>query len=212
MLFRSDYSPLLRAALVNLDRWVGEGVEPPPSAVPHLADSTAVAAETTRAVYAAIPGARFPDRVARPLRLDFGPQVERGIVSALPPKVGAPFVTFVSAVDADGNDRAGIRPAELRVPLASFTGWNPRHPEQGAPGDLMAMMGSTLPFARTAAERARTGDPRPSIEERYGSRDDYLARVRGEAQAMVAARHLLAEDVDAVVERAGELWDLLCPP
>jgi len=205
-----DYSPLLRAALVNLDRWVGEGVEPPPSAVPRLADGTAVTPESTRAIYAAIPGARFPDRVSRPLRLDFGPQVERGVV-AYPPKIGAPFVTFVSAVDADGNDRAGVRPFELRVPLATFTGWNPRHPEQGAPGDLMAMMGSTLPFARTAAERARTGDPRPSIEERYRGRDDYQARVRREAEAMVAERHLLAEDVDALVERAGQLWDVLCP-
>jgi hypothetical protein len=206
-----DYSPLLRAALVSLDRWVTEGVEPPPSAVPRLADGTAVAAETTRGVFAAIPGARFPDHLPRPVRLDFGPQVERGIVSALPPKVGAPFVTFVSAVDADGNDRAGIRPPELRVPLATFTGWNPRHPDQGAPGDLMAMMGSTLPFARTAAERAKTGDPRPSIEERYASRDAYLARVRSDAQAMVAARHLLAEDVDSVVARAAALWDFLCP-
>lgn len=206
-----DYSPLLRAALVNLDRWVSEGVEPPPSAVPRLADATAVPAETTRSVFAAIPGARFPDHLQRPVRLDFGPQAERGIVSALPPKIGAPYVTFVSAMDADGNERAGLRPVELRVPLASFTGWNPRHPEQGAPGDLMAMMGSTLPFARSAAERARTGDPRPSIEERYGGRDDYLARVRREAQVMVAARHLLAEDVDAAVERAGALWDLLWP-
>jgi hypothetical protein len=205
-----DYSPLLRAALVNLDRWVGEGVEPPPSAVPRLADGTAVAAETTRGVYAAIPGARFPDRVQRPQRLDFGPAVERGIAT-LPPKLGAPFVTFVSAVDGDGNERAGIRPPELRVPLATFTGWNPRHPEQGAPGDIMAMMGSTLAFARTAADRAQRGDPRLSIEERYAGREGYLARVRQDADAMVAARQLLAEDVDAVVERAGALWDFVCP-
>jgi len=205
-----DYSPLLRAALVNLDRWVGEGVEPPPSAVPRLADGTAVAAETTRVVYAAIPGARFPDHVQRPQRLDFGPAVERGIAT-LPPKLGAPFVTFVSAVDGDGNERAGIRPPELRVPLATFMGWNPRHPEQGAPGDIMAMMGSTLAFARTAAERARTGDPRLSIEERYAGREAYLARVRQDAGAMVAARQLLAEDVDAVVERAAALWDFVCP-
>lgn len=205
-----DYSPLLRAALVNLDRWVSEGVEPPPSAVPRLADGTAVAGETTREVYTAIPGARFPDRVHRPQRLDFGPAVERGITT-LPPKLGAPFVTFVSAVDGDGNERAGIRPPELRVPLATFMGWNPRHPEQGAPGDIMAMMGSTLPFARSAAERARTGDPRLSIEERYGSRGAYLAQVRRDAEAMVEARHLLAEDVDAVVERAGALWAFVCP-
>jgi len=205
-----DYSPLLRAALASLDRWVSEGVEPPASAVPRLADGSAVAAEATREVYARIPGARFPDRVSRPVRLDFGPRVDQGVVE-LPPKIGAPYVTVVSAVDADGNDTAGIRPPELRVPVATFTGWNPRHPEQGAPGDLMAMMGSTLPFARTAAERQASGDPRPSIAERYGDRDGYLARVRSDAQAMVAARHLLAEDVDAVVERAGALWDFVCP-
>jgi hypothetical protein len=205
-----DYSPLLRAALVNLDRWVSEGVEPPPSAVPRLADGTAVAAETTRAAYAAIPGVRFPDRLQRPVRLDFGPAVHRGIVD-LPPKIGAPYVTVVSAVDADGNDRAGIRPPELRVPVATFTGWNPRHPDQGAPGDLMSMMGSTLPFARTAAERGQAGDPRPSLEERYGGRDRYLTQVRRDGEAMVADRHLLAEDVDAVVERAGALWDFVCP-
>jgi hypothetical protein len=205
-----DYSPLLRAALVNLDRWVTEGLEPPPSAVPRLADGTAVAAEATREVYAGIPGARFPDHVQRPQRLDFGPAVERGLAT-LPPKLGAPFVTFVSAVDADGNERAGIRPPELRVPLATFMGWNPRHPEQGAPGDIMAMMGSTLAFARTAPDRARTGDPRASIEERYTNREGYLARVRQDAGAMVAARQLLAEDVDAVVERAGALWDFVCP-
>jgi hypothetical protein len=97
------------------------------------------------------------------------------------------------------------------VPLATFTGWNPRHPDQGAPGDLMAMMGSTLPFPRTAVERARTGDPRLSIEERYAGREDYLARVRREAEIMVGSRHLLAEDLDAVVARAGALWDLLGP-
>jgi hypothetical protein len=205
-----DYSPLLRAALASLDRWVSEGVEPPASAVPRLADGSAVAAEATREVYARIPGARFPDRVSRPVRLDFGPRVDQGVVE-LPPKIGAPYVTVVSAVDADGNDTAGIRPPELRVPVATFTGWNPRHPEQGAPGDLMAMMGSTLPFARTAAERQASGDPRPSLAERYGDREGYLARVRSDAQAMVAARHLLAEDVDAVVERAGALWDFVCP-
>jgi hypothetical protein len=204
-----DYAPLLRADLVNLDRWVSEGTEPPPSAVPRLADGTAVAAETLRGAFEPIPGVRFPDRIGRPVRLDFGPDVERGIVAHLPPKVGAPFAALVAALDTDGNEVAGLRPCELRVPLATLTGWNPRHPDQGAAGDLMSMMGSTFPFARTAAERARLGDPRPSIEERYRGREDYLERVRGAAGAMVAERHLLAEDVAAVVERAGRLWDFI---
>jgi hypothetical protein len=204
-----DYAPLLRAALVNLDRWVRDGVEPPPSAMPRLADGTAVRPESVTARVATIPGARVPDRVSRVARLDFGPEAARGVMSELPPKVGAPFPAFVPSVDADGNEVAGIRPVELAVPLATFLGWNPRHPEQGAPGDLMSMMGSTLPFSRTRAERERRGDPRPALEERYGSRAAYLAAVRIAAEALVAARHALAEDVDAMVARAGDLWDVL---
>jgi hypothetical protein len=203
-----DYAPLLRATLVNLDRWLTTGAEPPPSTVPRLADGTAVPAEATAAVFRAIPGARFPDRLARPARLDFGPETARGI-AALPPKVGAPFATLVAAVDADGNERAGVLPVELRVPLATSTGWNPRHPDQGAPGDLMSMMGSTLPFPRTAEERARTSDPRRSIAERYPSRAAYLGEVRAAAAALVAERHVLAEDVDGIAARAGELWDFV---
>ena len=204
-----DYAPLLRAALVNLDRWVTDGVEPPPSAFPRLRDGSAVPHETTKPTFMAIPGVRFPDRIVRPTRLDFGPDAERGIVSELPPKAGAPFVTVASAVDADGNEIAGIRPVELRVPLATFAGWNPRHPDQGAPGDLMSMQGMTLPFPRTRAEREATKDPRASIAERYASREAFLARVREAAGSLVKDRWMLAEDVDASVARAGELWDLL---
>jgi len=168
-------------AVVNLDRWVSEGTAPPPSAVPRIDQGTAVAAETLRATFE----------------------------SALPPKVGAPYVTCVPGFHVDGNDAAGVRPWELRVPLATCTGWNPRHPDQGAPGELMSMMGSTLPFPRPAAERARSGDPRLSIGERYRGRQDYLDRVGQAAEAMVGERHLLAEDVAAALERAGRLWDFI---
>jgi hypothetical protein len=203
-----DYAPLLRAVLVNLDAWVREGVAPPPSAVPRIADGTAVPAEATEKTFTAIPDVKFPDQIERPVRLDFGPEWSRGICSTLPPIMGAPYATVVSAIDADGNEVAGIRPVELRVPLGTFTGWNLRHPDQGAPGDLMSMMGSTLPFCRTADERARRGDPRPSIAERYASRVDYLARVRTACADLVALRHMLAEDVDAVVARAARQYDL----
>jgi hypothetical protein len=202
----TDYAPLLRAALVNLDRWVSAGVEPPPSAFPRLADGSAVEAESLERLFSGIPGVTFPERVARPAPLDFGVQMDKGI-AAYPPKTGTSYRTYVSAIDADGNETAGIRPVETAAPLATFTGWNPRHPEQGASGDLMQMMGSTLPFARTKAERGQTGDPRPSIAERYASRDAYLAAVRAAAQKLVAVRHVLEEDIDAMVARAGQRWD-----
>jgi hypothetical protein len=200
------YAPLLRAALVNLDRWVSEGVEPPPSAVPRLQDATAVTPEATAPLFRRIPGVRFPDRLQRPARLDFGPDRGHG-APAVPPKAGARFVSYVSAVDGDGNEVAGIRPPELLAPLATYTGWNPRHPDQGAPGDLMSMMGSTVPFPTTRAERERTGDPRPSLEERYGDKAGFIMRMREALGPAVRARHVLAEDVEAIVARAGEQWD-----
>lgn len=203
-----DYAPLLRAALVNLDRWAAEGVAPPASAFPRLADGTAVEAESTAGFFRVLPGVRFPERIARPLALDFGPDMARGIAT-YPPKAGAPYRTYVSALDADGNERAGIRPPELLAPLATFTGWNPRDPDTGAPGDLMQMMGSTLPFPRTRAERDAARDPRPAIAERYASRTAYLDAVREVTQKLVAARHVLAEDVEAIVARAGQRWDYL---
>ena len=201
-----DYAPLLRSALVNLDRWVSEGVEPPASAFPRLADGTAVEAEPLGAFFRKIPGVRFPDRIERPLRLDFGAEVERGIAS-YPPKRGEPYRSYVSKIDDDGNEVSGIRPPELGAPLATFCGWNPRHAEQGAPGDLMSMMGSTLPFARTREERGRTGDPRLSVAERYPSKAAYLERVRESTRKLIAARHVLSEDLEAIVDRASQRWD-----
>ena len=167
-----DYSPLLRAALVQPrplgDRGRRAAAERGPApGRRHRGGRRGDRAASTRR----FPARAFPISSSGRSGSTSGPTVERGIVATLPPKQGAPYVTFVSAVDADGNERAGIRPPELRVPLATFMGWNPRHPEQGAPGDIMSMMGSTLAFARTAAERARTGDPRLSIEERYAGRE-----------------------------------------
>ncbi|HYH40921.1 MAG TPA: alpha/beta hydrolase domain-containing protein, partial [Burkholderiales bacterium] len=201
-----DYSPLLRSALVNLDRWVSEGVEPPASAFPRLGDKTAVEAESLAPYYATIPGVRFPARVSRPARMDFGADTDKGVVS-YPPKMGQTYKSYVSAVDADGNEVAGLRPIELQAPLATFTGWNTRHADTGAAGDLMSMNGSTLPFPRTKADGERSGDPRRSIAERYPSRAAYLESVRETTRRMIAERHVLAEDLEGIVERAGKRWD-----
>jgi hypothetical protein len=203
-----DYGPLMRAALVNLDAWVARGIEPPASRYPRVADGTAVLAESLGDYFRKLPDTTFPGRVVRPSVLDFGPDMARGI-PAYPPKAGAKLQAYVSAIDADGNEVAGIRPVELLAPLASFTGWNPRHPDQGAAEDLMQMRGSTLPFARTRAVREKTGDPRRSIEERYVTREAYVAAVRGAAKQLVAERHALEEDIETMVARAGARWDYL---
>ena len=141
-------------------------------------------------------------------RLDLGPDADAGR-RALPPTSGARYRTYVSALDADGNEVAGIRLPDLTVPVATHTGWNPRHPETGGAGQIIDMQGSTLPFPRTPPIARAPATRAGSIDERYRDRDDYLARVRAAAEDLVARRYLLAEDVDTVVAHAAERWDAL---
>ena len=149
-----DYAPLMRAMFVNLDRWVTDGIAPPANAFPRIADGTAVSAESNGEFFRTVPGVRFPDRITRPLHLDFGPDTAKGIPT-YPAKTAEPYPSYVSKLDTDGNEVAGIRPPELLSPLATYCGWNVRHPDQGVPGDLMQMMGSTLPFPRTESPTLR---------------------------------------------------------
>ncbi len=201
-----DSAPIMRAALRNLDRWIREGCEPPPSMFPRLSDGTAVEPEPLGEFFKAIPCASFPDRFDRPLHIDLGPEVDRG-VARYPGKTGKPYRTYVSRLDVNGNEMAGIRLPELEVPLATFAGWNTRNVEQGASGDVMLMMGSTLPFPRTRSERELTGDPRQSIEERYASRAAYLECVRIAAQSLIEQRLVLEEDLESMIQRASLCWD-----
>jgi alpha/beta hydrolase family protein len=193
-----DYGRLLRACLVNLDRWATEGIEPPPSRHPRLDDGTAVPAPTLRSTFERIPGSHYPAHHARPIRLDFG---------TLPPRPGAAWGSRVSAVDADGNETAGIALPELAVPLATHTGWTLRHPDVGGDQQLLVFAGGTLPFPWSRREREAAGDPRPAVEERYRSREDYLERVREAAVKLCGERYLLEEDVDLSVATAARLWD-----
>ena len=132
----------------------------------------------------------------------------QGVAAWLPPRLGEPYQTFVSAVDADGNEMAGIRLPDLTVPLATYTGWNPRHSTQGAPEQSLRMHGATMPFATTQSARERSGDPRPSIAERYASQAVYLALVTKAAETLVAEGYLLSADLDGLVQRAAWRYDL----
>jgi hypothetical protein len=114
-----------------------------------------------------------------------------------------------SVAGTNGNEVSGIRLPDLTVPLATYTGWNLRHPQMGAPDRLMSLMGSTIPFPASHEECAARGDPRRSIEERYPSRAEYLEQVRQEAQRLVDEGYLLAEDLELVVGQASRRYELL---
>jgi len=203
-----DYTPLLRAALINLESWVSDGTEPPPSAHSRLEDGTLTRPETVFQAIGRLPGAYRPKVEGLPVmaETDLGPDADRGI-GAYPAKIGRLYPRLVPALDADGNERAGVRLPDISVPVATHTGWNPRHPDTGAPDLIIAMMGTTRFFPATAADRERTGDPRLSIEERYGGMDAYLALVRQAAEKLAEQRYILQEDVDLVVRSAGERYE-----
>ena len=203
-----DYIPLLRAALVNLDRWVTDGIEPPPNQHPRLDDGTAIAQAAYLRGSIAVPTRAAPDpsRLWRIREVDLGPDADRG-VAKYPVREGREYPHLVPAADADGNDLAGIRLPDLQVPVGTHTGWNLRHPDTGAAEQLMSMQGSSHWFPPTAADRKASNDPRPSLEERYASREDYAGQVKEAAARLVADGYLLAEDVETVVESCLERYD-----
>ena len=205
-----DYRALLRAALVNLDRWVSYGEAAPPSQYPRIADGTAVSPAAVAPGLEAVPGVRLPSPVRKFTRLDFGP--DPGVPSVVPANVGREFPCLVSQVDADGNEVAGIRLPLVSVPLASHLGWNRRHADIGGEGQTLStggasggtLRGSSIPFAATRAERESSGDPRPSIEERYESRQAFLDHIEANARQLVSDGYLLEEDVPPMVAQAAE--------
>ena len=111
------------------------------------------------------------------------------------------YPTLVPAVDGDGNDVAGVRAPMVAAPLATYTGWALRARGFGH-GAMFEFNGSTVPFPDTEAERAATGDPRESVESRYGDRDGYARAVEAAARALVAEGLMLEEDVARAVEAA----------
>lgn len=194
-----------RAMIENMDAWVRSGVLPPPSSYPKISDGTLV--PLVQYAFPAIPGVNKPHEANSGYRLDFGPNWRDGILSVQPPQVGKPFPALVPQVDADGNERDGVRVPELSAPLATYASWNLRDPSIGAPDQRVSFEASYLPFPKTAAERQRKGDPRRAIEERYPSREEYLAQFTNALDELVKEHWILPEDRAAVLHRGEQEWD-----
>jgi hypothetical protein len=218
---------VLRALLMDLDAWVSAGTAPPANQMPRVADGTLVpplpqdessagsaavsktAGKTDEAgngsddglaySFPRIPGLVYNGAHHTGDLWDFGPGFDKGFLSVLPPRlVGTPYPAFVPKADADGNDIAGIRLPEVAVPVATYTGWALR-----ADGlDGCDANGQKIDFARTRPARLTSGDPRPSLEERYGDHAAYVEQVKRAAAALRDARFMLEEDVAATVAAA----------
>jgi hypothetical protein len=203
----------MRALLTDLTAWARDGVAPPDSVAPRIADGTLVAADRVR--LPEIPANAYGgvERPAvSPLRIfnnlhviDYGLHYRAGDSSGIlrePPRVGtAAYGVLVPQVDADGNDIGGVRSAFLRAPIGTYTGWNLFRADRFG-GGICNLQGSFVPFAATRAERLETGDPRPSIEERYPDKAAYVSAFEAAAADLVKQRLLLPEDAEALVAKA----------
>ena len=202
------YQPALRALLPQLLAWAQRGEPPPVSRYPRIADGTLVPPDQVSTGFPHIPGVTYNGVVMEVPNFDRGASFdsarESGAISVLPPqpqRVATQYVVLVPKVNSDGNEIDGIQSVTLQAPLGTYTGWNLR----GAgfsEGDLCFLNGSFIPFAATRAERQGSGDPRPSLQERYHDHAGYVVAVRAAAARVQAQGFLLPQDAHAAIAAA----------
>ena len=204
----TELTNVLRLAMRN---WITNGTPPPPSRFPTLAGGTLV--DPTKAVMgfpSGVPG--VPDSIFLPENFvnpvfdyDWGPQFDEfdatGVPTNLPPPIKSVIPMKVPKVDADGNELGGV-PTVLRdAPLGTYLGWNITTTGFHV-GQVCNYVGGMIPFARTKAERLAKGDPRLSLEERYGSHNGYVLAVSSAAKNAFAQGYLLQGDMINFVNQA----------
>jgi hypothetical protein len=204
----------VNAIRVHMRDWVMKGVAPPPSRYPRLADGTLV--DPTRAAMGFPQIPELPDTaptglVSPVLDYDYGPGFNyvdgSGIQSVVPPAVKRAIRMKVAKVDADGNELGGVPVVLGLAPLGTYLGWNIT--AAGFHKDKICnYAGGMIPFARTKAERTALADPRPSLEERYGSHQGYVTAVGKATETAMAAGFLLPADAKALIA-AAEASDVL---
>lgn len=193
------FMPLIKA----LDRWVSDGVEPPPSTYPRIDRKELITPAQHKERFPKIPGMRHPGKNLQSPRVNYGEKFRQdGIITVVPPEMEEPYITLVPAFDSDGNSIGGIRLPELAVPLGTYQGWNPRQAKYGNPEYMVPCEGSFWPFAVTEAERIKSHDPRPSIEARYPTKQVYVEKVSAAVKDLVRQGFLLEEDGKKYIEDA----------
>ena len=180
-----DHGPLTRAAFLNLAAWVEHGTAPPPSTVPTLADGSLVSRSEVLVKFTRVLGQAIldPECLGGLAVLDLGDDEAIGVLR-FPAEEGAPYARLVADVDETLNERAGIRLPDVAVPIGCHTGWNPRHPDHGAPHLPAIFVG----FSRFNNDLPPEGG--------------YEQDVRSCARALVDSRLLLPDDYERVVGNA----------
>jgi hypothetical protein len=195
-----------RALLLDLDAWTATGEEPPASVYPEIAKKQLVLPNEVK--FPAVAGFAGPSSMPKNWRMDYGKDFRAtGVITNEPPKLGPVYAVLVPQVDADGNDVGGVASPFLAVPLGTYTGWNYVVPRLASFDYLAGLHGSFEPFASTKAKRLAAGDTRPSIEERYKGREDYLQQAHTAAMKLAKQRLLRMEDMGAIEKEMAAYWD-----
>ena len=206
------HTQTVNALRVHFRNWVMRGTEPPASRWPlrkdgHLAiaSKAGIGFPTLVQLRSTVPE---PDFIMPVLDYDWGSAFKAsdgsGVATNAPPPIRQVLPAYAPKVDADGNELGGVPVVLLDAPLGTYLGWNitssgarPFHQ-----GQICNYVGGMVPFAKTAAERQASGDPRLSLEERYRSHDGYLAAVRKAADKAIAQGFLLPEDAADLINAA----------
>ncbi len=127
-----------------------------------------------------------------------------GTPTNAPPPIRHVIKMMVPRVDADGNELGGVPTALRDAPLGTYLGWNitagpgdkyytPTNPRPFHAGQVCNYVGGMVPFAKTEAARLASGDPRPSLEKRYGTHAGYVAAVKAAADDAACQGYMLAQ-------------------
>lgn len=194
------------ATLDNIVNWVVNGVAPPPSVYPRLSLGQLVVDTPAAMNFPNIPGFPLPANLVNPLiGYDFGPlfntPTQTGIITVQPPRIVATYPTYVVKTNTDGNEVSGIPSVNHQAPLGTYTGWN-TWAGGGRKGEICNLNGSFYPFAVTQAARVAAGDPRPSLEERYGTHAGFVCVVKLAAKNALNQRFLRQSAATALVAAA----------
>ncbi len=203
------WAPIADSLLAAMYRWVAEGVEPPESRYPRIADGTLapshVDGRINRAVWTPLRGVNHPAALYRPAHADYGSRwnSER-IVDRHPESSDHLYGALAPAVNADNNDFAEstVLPPLTAVPLATFTPWNLRAPATGAELSLARLAGGYIPFPANTAVAVQSGDPRNSVAGLYQSFEDYLQKYEAATDKLISEGYLLPGFKDAYMDIA----------
>ncbi len=200
-----DPLPYFKALLVQLNNWISIDQKPINNKIPTFKEHTLITSDQYKLPY--IPGLDRPSSPYIPTRLYFGVRWESDhVIDQEPPIQGTSYSVYVPAIDTNANEIGGIRPIELRVPLATYTPWSLRH-HLSNHLEMDDFRGTFVPFAKNINRRTITHDMRSSLTQLYESKKDYMVRIDRELDHLIKERLLLSEDKTLVKKHAEDIWN-----